>query len=110
MTSLPSRESYKTTDRIIAFAELLELKKALAESHPDPFIPKDKTSKTLSSRRSDSARRSHYLWMSPRKGNHAVTQVLIKWSSLPVEFGTWEDFHVLKQRFPDAPAWGQAGS
>jgi hypothetical protein len=47
MASSPSRESYKTTNRIIAFAELLELKKALTESHPDPFMPKDKTSKTF---------------------------------------------------------------
>jgi hypothetical protein len=39
-----------------------------------------------------------------RKGNHAITQVLIKWSSLPVKFGTWEDYYVLKQRYLDAPA------
>lgn len=39
-----------------------------------------------------------------------VLQGLIKWSGLPRSLATWEDLESLKQRFPRAPAWGQAGS
>lgn len=45
-----------------------------------------------------------------KKGNAAHVQVLIKWSSLPAHQATWEDYEVLKTRFPSAPAWGQAVS
>lgn len=45
-----------------------------------------------------------------KKGNQAVPQVLIKWSNLPSQAATWEDFYVVKERFPDAVAWGQATS
>ncbi|XP_073358271.1 uncharacterized protein [Aegilops tauschii subsp. strangulata] len=45
-----------------------------------------------------------------KKGNAAHLQVLIKWSNVPVEAATWEDYEVLKVKFPDAPAWGHAGS
>jgi hypothetical protein len=38
-----------------------------------------------------------------KKGNQAVTQVLIRWSSLPASFATWEDYNVIKQRDPEAP-------
>jgi hypothetical protein len=48
-------------------------------------------------------------WLS-KKGNQAVTQVLIKWSSLPTSFATWVDYNVVKQRYPGAPAWGQSSS
>jgi hypothetical protein len=34
-----------------------------------------------------------------KKGNTAITQVLVKWSSLPQEMATWEDYHVLRTRF-----------
>ena len=37
-------------------------------------------------------------------------QLLIQWSGLPVSLATWEDELYLRQRFPVAPAWGQAGS
>jgi hypothetical protein len=37
-----------------------------------------------------------------------VPQLLIQWSSWPVELTTWEDELTIKQRFPDATAWGQA--
>ena len=43
-----------------------------------------------------------------QKGGTMVPQVLIKWSSIPTSFATWEDYYVIKQRFPDALAWGQA--
>jgi hypothetical protein len=40
----------------------------------------------------------------PKRGNSAITQVLVKWSSLPKEMATWEDFNVLKTQFPAAAA------
>lgn len=43
-----------------------------------------------------------------KKGSHAVPQVLVKWTNLPVVAATWEDLYVVKARFPDAVAWGQA--
>ncbi|WVZ85793.1 hypothetical protein U9M48_032667 [Paspalum notatum var. saurae] len=45
-----------------------------------------------------------------KKGNQAVTQVLIKWTNLPTSSATWEDYNVVKERFPSAVAWGQATS
>jgi hypothetical protein len=45
-----------------------------------------------------------------KKGNVAVTQVLVKWSNLSESSATWEDFNVLRQRFPSTPAYGQAAS
>jgi hypothetical protein len=37
-------------------------------------------------------------------------QALIQWSGLPAALASWEDIEALRQRFPRAPAWGQAGS
>jgi hypothetical protein len=45
-----------------------------------------------------------------KKGNQAIPQVMIKWRGLPVESATWEDLNMVKKRFPDAVAWGQATS
>lgn len=45
-----------------------------------------------------------------KKGSKAVPQVLLKWTKLPESSATWEDYYVVKQRFPDAVAWGQATS
>lgn len=45
-----------------------------------------------------------------KKGNNAIPQVKLSWSGLPSSATTWEDYNVVKARFPDAPAWGQAGS
>jgi hypothetical protein len=42
------------------------------------------------------------------KGGAAITQVLIKWSGLPVGATTWEDYNMIRARFPDALSWGQA--
>jgi hypothetical protein len=44
-----------------------------------------------------------------KKGNVAVPQVKVKWMNLSVSAATWEDMYVLRQRFPNALAWGQAG-
>jgi hypothetical protein len=43
-----------------------------------------------------------------KKGSSAVTQVLVRWSGIPKEAATWEDFNVVRTRFPDSLAWGQA--
>jgi hypothetical protein len=37
-----------------------------------------------------------------RVGHAATIQVLIKWSSLSRDEATWEDYNLLKTRFPDA--------
>lgn len=43
------------------------------------------------------------------KGSRVVvTRVVIQWRNVPTESATWEDFHVVRQRYPDALAWGQA--
>ena len=39
------------------------------------------------------------------KGNVAAPQVLTKWAHLPEDMSTWEDYYVLKTRFPDAALW-----
>jgi hypothetical protein len=45
-----------------------------------------------------------------KKGNTAIPQVLLSWIGLPATSTTWEDYYVVKQRFPNALAWGQASS
>jgi hypothetical protein len=45
-----------------------------------------------------------------KKGNAVVTQILIKWTSLPNDLATWEDYEVVKHRYPTAAAWGHAAS
>ena len=45
-----------------------------------------------------------------KKGNRAIPQVRVTWTGLPQSTATWEDYHILKQHFPKAPAWGQAKS
>lgn len=42
-------------------------------------------------------------------GASLKTKLLIQWSGLPEAWTTWEELHDVHQRFPDAPAWGQAG-
>lgn len=43
-----------------------------------------------------------------KKGNQEIPQVLVKWSHLDEDSATWEDYNVVKHRFPEAVAWGQA--
>lgn len=45
-----------------------------------------------------------------KRHNKVQVQVLIQWSGLAAEAATWEDYDVLKNRFPDAPAWGHAAT
>jgi hypothetical protein len=40
-----------------------------------------------------------------RDGHAATVQVLIKWSSLSRDEATWEDYNLLKTRFPDVALW-----
>lgn len=42
-----------------------------------------------------------------RKGNAATPQVLIKWAHVPASCATWEDYYVVKSRFPDAALWDE---
>ena len=44
------------------------------------------------------------------RGADSLIQVLVKWSDAPGEMATWEDKVTLRQKFPRAPAWGQAAS
>ena len=36
-----------------------------------------------------------------------VPQVKLTWVGLPSSATTWEDYNVVKERFPTAPAWGK---
>lgn len=44
------------------------------------------------------------------KGLRSVQQVLVQWSDWPPSLSTWEELETIRQRFPFAPAWGQAAS
>lgn len=43
-----------------------------------------------------------------KKGNTAIPQVKLQWKGLPSTATSWEDYYVIKKRFPSAPARGQA--
>jgi hypothetical protein len=43
-----------------------------------------------------------------QKGSATVAQVKVLWSGMDESLATWEDLMALKDRFPHAPAWGQA--
>lgn len=45
-----------------------------------------------------------------KKGNTVVPQVKLTWVGLPESAATWEDYYVVKNRFPEAAAWGQAAT
>jgi hypothetical protein len=45
-----------------------------------------------------------------RKGNTAIPQVRVSWIGLPDVAAMWEDYYILKERFPTAPVWGHDGS
>jgi hypothetical protein len=45
-----------------------------------------------------------------RKGNNPVIQLKIQWSSLPADAATWEDYDVLRLRYPEAAIWEEASS
>lgn len=37
-----------------------------------------------------------------------MVQELVRWGSLAPEWATWEDYEVVRARFPEPIAWGQA--
>jgi hypothetical protein len=39
-----------------------------------------------------------------------VEQILVQWSHMPLVLATWENLVRLREQFPQAPAWGHAGS
>jgi hypothetical protein len=45
-----------------------------------------------------------------RLNSAGLSQLLIQWSSMAPSLATWEVELLLRQKFPFAPAWGQAGS
>jgi hypothetical protein len=40
-----------------------------------------------------------------RKGNAAIPQILVRWAHMPDTCTTWEDYYVLKNRYPAAALW-----
>ena len=42
-----------------------------------------------------------------KKGNNSIVQVKVQWSSLAPESPTWEDYSVLRQRYPEASCWDE---
>ncbi|XP_071683315.1 uncharacterized protein [Lolium perenne] len=40
-----------------------------------------------------------------KQGTHAVIQLQVKWANSSPEAVTWEDYEVLKQRYPEAQIW-----
>lgn len=45
-----------------------------------------------------------------KKGNSAMPQILVKWSTIPAESATWEDYYVLKKCFPSVNIWEPVSS
>lgn len=43
-----------------------------------------------------------------QKRSYPVVQVKVAWGNLPEDALTWDDFEVLKKRFPNALDWGQS--
>jgi hypothetical protein len=50
------------------------------------------------------ARRCHAL------GSSVIREGLVRWAGMSDTLATWENLQELRQHFPSAPAWGQAGS
>jgi hypothetical protein len=109
---------YRILERVGAVAYRLELP-ATAQVHPvfhvsqlKPYIPDYTPVFTTLPTSSDlSGHNVQPLEILDRrlvkKGSRAVPQVLIRWSHIPADATTWEDYYVLRQRYPDALAWGQ---
>ena len=45
-----------------------------------------------------------------KKGNTAVPQIKVRWSSFPADCATWEDYYVLRHRHPTAAIWSGASA
>lgn len=44
-----------------------------------------------------------------KRGGAAVPYGLIRWTNLTDDLATWKNLRQLRQRFPQAPAWGHTG-
>lgn len=44
-----------------------------------------------------------------KKVASTISQILEQWDSLPESLTTWVEAEDLHRRFPEVPAWGQAG-
>lgn len=45
-----------------------------------------------------------------KKGNAPVVQILVQWENQSVDTATWEDYDVLKNRYPSANIWSEVPS
>ena len=45
-----------------------------------------------------------------KKGNEATPQIRVKWQGLAEDHTTWEDYNVLRARFPLSSLWDGASS
>ena len=45
-----------------------------------------------------------------KRGNAAIVQVKVQWGEGSSAATTWEDYEVLRQRFPAAAIWEESGS
>jgi hypothetical protein len=45
-----------------------------------------------------------------KRGSKEVPQVKVQWSGMPPSLQTWESVFAIVNEFPQAPAWGQAGT
>jgi hypothetical protein len=45
-----------------------------------------------------------------KRGRKMAPQVKLQWDGLPETCATWEYLYAVVEAFPDAPAWGQAGT
>jgi hypothetical protein len=45
-----------------------------------------------------------------KKGSQALVQIKVRWGTLPVDAATWEDYEVLRRRYPEADLWDEAPS
>jgi hypothetical protein len=96
------RLQFPPTSRIHPVLHVSQLKKALGSKH--------QVQSSLPTVEDQFAIHVHVLQRRFRhKGSVAVPQGLIQWSDQPDSLATWEDLDELQQRFPRAPAWGQAG-
>jgi transposase InsO family protein len=102
-TSLAYKLDLPSSSRIHPVIHVSQLKKAVgAQVSVQPHLPSPLDILQIPVRVLQ--RRLH------QKGTVVVPQVLVQWSGQPESLATWEDSDELKQRFPRAPAWGQAGS
>lgn len=45
-----------------------------------------------------------------KKGNSAIPQIKVHWHGIAADHATWEDYYVLRARFPAASIWEEPAS